>query len=130
MNEHQVYELVAKFLVVQYPEVVYRFDLAADLKLTMGQARRHKRLHPIRGYPDLFIAEPRGEYHGLFVEIKRDGESPFRKDGTLRKDHHIEEQQEMLDRLESKGYKAVFGVGIGEVIDIIDEYLGGENVRD
>lgn len=126
MSEHEVYKYVALYLQGQHPDVIYRFDLAADLKLTPGQARKHKRLHPNRGYPDFFLAEPVGKYHGLYVEIKKDGESPFKKDGTLKKDPHLEEQQEMLERLEFRGYKAVFGVGLGEVIDLIEEYLGGE----
>lgn len=125
MSEHEVYKYVALYLQAQHPDVIYRFDLAADIRLTPGQARKHKRLHPTRGYPDLFLAEPVGKYHGLYIEIKKDGESPFKKDGTLKKDAHLEEQQEMLERLEFRGYKAVFGVGLGEVIDLIDEYLEG-----
>ena len=132
MSEHQLYVLVAEYLQAQYPDVVYRFDLAADLKLTVGQAKKHKRLHPTRGYPDLFIAEPaprcidggwNNEWHGLYIEIKKDGESPFKKDGTLKKDQHLEEQQEMLERLEFRGYKAVFGVGFDEITKIIDDYM-------
>ena len=126
MSEHEIYKFVAQYLQAQHPDVVYRFDLAADLKLTLGQARKHKMLHPNRGYPDLFLAEPIGKYHGLFIEIKKDGANVWKKDGKLRKDPHLEEQQEMLERLEFRGYKAVFGVGLGEVIDLIDEYLEGE----
>lgn len=89
-SEHSLYEQIARYLQQQYPNVIYRFDIAADLKLTPGQAAKHKRLHPERGYPDLFIAEPRevkaktalgGDYSlveiktlgGLYVEIKKDG---------------------------------------------------------
>ena len=56
-SEHNLYEQLARYLQLQYPNVIYRFDIAADLKLTPGQAAKHKRLHPERGYPDLFIAE-------------------------------------------------------------------------
>lgn len=56
-SEHNLYEQIARYLQQQYPNVIYRFDIAADLKLTPGQAAKHKRLHPERGYPDLFIAE-------------------------------------------------------------------------
>lgn len=56
-SEHKLYEQIARYLQLQYPDVIYRFDLAADLKLTPGQAAKHHRLHPERGYPDLFIAE-------------------------------------------------------------------------
>lgn len=89
-SEHSLYEQIARYLQLQYPDVIYRFDIAADLKLTPGQAAKHKRLHPERGYPDLFIAEPKevkvktalgDEYSlveiktlgGLYVEIKKDG---------------------------------------------------------
>ena len=58
MTEHDLYGLIADYIKVRYPNVIYRFDLAADLKLTIGQARKHKRLQKYRGYPDLFIAEP------------------------------------------------------------------------
>ncbi len=126
MTEHQLYDLVAGYMQVQYPDVIYRFDLASDLKLTPGQARKHKKLHPFRGYPDLWVAEPRGKYHGLYIEIKKDGESPFKKNGELKKDEHLEEQQEMLERLEFRDYKAVFGVGFDEIKDILDKYLGGK----
>ena len=56
-SEHSLYEQIARYLQQQYPDVIYRFDLAADIKLTPGQAAKHHRLHPERGYPDLLIAE-------------------------------------------------------------------------
>lgn len=58
-SEHNLYEKIARYLQLQYPDAIYRFDVGADIKLTMGQAAKHKRLHPERGYPDLFIAEPK-----------------------------------------------------------------------
>lgn len=89
-SEHNLYEQIARYLQQQYPDVIYRFDIAADLKLTPGQAAKHKRLHPTRGYPDLFIAEPQfGERYckslGLYMEIKTESNSPYKKDGTLKK---------------------------------------------
>ena len=80
-SEHSLYEKIARYLQQQYPDVIYRFDIAADLKLTSGQATKHKRLHPERGYPDLFIAESStniwnspvrewGLHFGLYIEIK------------------------------------------------------------
>lgn len=122
-SEHNLYERIARYLQQQYPDVIYRFDLAADLKLTPGQAAKHHRLHPERGYPDLFIAEARGKYHGFYLEIKTKSNSPYKKDGTLKKDKHVEEQAEMLKKLRARGYKAEFGVGFEECKRIIDEYL-------
>lgn len=162
-REHQLYEKIARYLQTNYPDVIYRFDIAADLKLTQGQAAKFKRLHPRRGYPDLFIAESRLDvgkevdgmykltgshlgtkdspvevfnkpdnemwhiYNGLYLELKAEGNSPFKKDGTLKKDEHLEEQEEMLEALRLRGYKAEFAIGFEETKDIIDDYLGGTN---
>lgn len=126
MTEHQLYEQIAQYLQLQYPSVLYRFDLAADLKLTPGQAKKHKKLHPLRGYPDLFIAARRQRHSGLFLEIKREGTTIYKKsDGQLVKDKHIREQAEMLDKLRKRGYMAEFACGFDEAKRIIDAYLGG-----
>ena len=137
-SEHNLYEQIARYLQLQYPNVIYRFDVGADLKLTPGQAAKHKRLHPERGYPDLYIAESRenvnskdwngivrewGFYFGLYLEIKTESNSPYKKDGTLKKDQHLEEQARMLEKLRARGYKAEFGVGFEGCKKIIDEYL-------
>ena len=135
MTEHQMYEIIAQYLQVKYPDVIYRFDLAADLKLTMGQARKHKTLHPHRGYPDLFIAKQKeglnmnciefpNSYAGLFIEIKKDGTRLKKRNGEWASDH-IAEQADMLEKLEERGYWAEFAIGIDEALEIIDEYLGG-----
>ena len=120
---------VAEYLQLQYPDIIYRFDLAADLKLTAGQAVRHKHLHPHRGYPDLFIAQPAilagHRFAGLYIELKAEGKNPYRKDGKLKKDKHLEEQAYMLHKLLQAGYFAVFCVGFEDCKQTIDGYLRG-----
>ena len=137
-SEHNLDGQLARYLQLQDPNVIYHFDIAADLKLTPGQAGKHKRLHPERGYPDLYIAESSeninskdwngierewGFYFGLYLEIKTESNSPYKKDGTLKKDQHLEEQARMLEKLRARGYKAEFGVGFEGCKQIIDEYL-------
>ncbi len=138
-REHQLYIKIAQYLQRYYPKVIYRFDIAADLKLTVGQAKKFKTLHPERGYPDLFIASPRGYLNepypdsvagqmacaGLYLELKADGNSPFKKDGTLKKDQHLEEQMVMLEKLRRRGFRAEFATGFEEAKRIIDDYCGG-----
>ena len=126
MREHDIYTLIADYLRYQYPQVIYRFDLAADLKLTMGQASKHKRLQRYRGYPDLFIAESVGGYSGLYLEIKKPGTRIFKKDGTLVSDEHIREQYDMLHDLRRKGYAAEFGIGFDATKKLIDDYMRGK----
>ena len=64
---------VARFLKIQYPNINYRFDVGADINLSIGQASKFKALQMNkRGYPDLFIAKPSKGYHGLYIEVKKD----------------------------------------------------------
>ena len=125
VKEHDLYMMLADYLGYEYKGAIWRFDLAADLKLTIGQARKHKHLQQHRGYPDLFIAEPRGKYHGLFLEVKRAGVKIYKRDGTLVSDAHIREQFDMLEQLRQRGYMAGFACGFDEAKKIIDSYLGG-----
>jgi hypothetical protein len=73
--------------------------------------------------PDLVIFEPRNGFCGLFIELKI--QTPFKKDGTIKassKDH-LKLQNECLQKLTSKGYKAVFSWGFDMTKEIIDQYL-------
>lgn len=137
-SEHDLYTMLADYLRHNYKDIIWRFDLAADLKLTIGQARKHKRLQQHRGYPDLFIAEPKKFYarngngnkqlatviSGLYLEIKKAGTRIYKKDGTLVADEHIREQFDVLEQLRKRGYMAEFACGFDEAKKIIDGYLG------
>ena len=61
---------VCNYLRAQYPKVLFNSDLSG-IKLTMGQAVKAKKLRSSKGFPDLVIYEPRGNYHALFLELKR-----------------------------------------------------------
>lgn len=122
---------VARFLKIQYPKVVYRFDVGADIKLTKGQASKFKRLQmEERGYPDLFIAKPSKGFHGLYIELKKDRSEVYKLDGTYKKKFnkktgkcHILEQHEMHERLRKDGYFVVWGLGFDDTIKKIKEYM-------
>ncbi len=74
-------------------------------------ARDAKRLGVRAGVPDLFLALPRGEYAGLWIEMKV-------KDGKLTK-----LQEVWLNRLDYAGYRAVCCYGFKQAIDVINTYL-------
>ena len=42
------------------------------------------------------IFEPRHNYHGLFLEVKKEGTIIYRKDGDLTANAHIRKQEEIL----------------------------------
>lgn len=129
MRSHKEQQLVmdlAEYLQVNHKNLIYRFDLIADFPMKPYQAKRVKRIHNRRGYPDLFIAKPSGSYAGLFLELKAEGVSVFKKDGKLKKDDHLIEQFEYMKRLIENGYKANFAIGLNDAIKQIEGYLNGK----
>lgn len=81
-----------------------------------------------KSYPDLFIAEPRNGFSGLYLELKKDFSEVYKRDGSLRDLPHIQDQQKMLFRLQKKGYAAVFACGFDDAIGIIGSYLNPETI--
>jgi hypothetical protein len=67
------------------------------------------------GFPDFFVYEPRGKYHGLALELKRV------KGGRV-----SDSQKECLSKLAERGYKAVVCKGFDEAKKAIDLYLSEE----
>jgi len=124
-NEEKIYLQLSEYMSFQHPKALFKFDTGSGARVTIGTARINKRINPYNGYPDLFIAEPRGLYHGLFIEIKTS--TPFKKDGftllSTGKRNHLENQANVLKMLRHKGYFARFGVGFDECVAIIDNYL-------
>ena len=69
-----------------------------------------------KGFPDNFIAEPKGKWHGLFIELKRAKKSLSKKSN---------EQKAWIKALNENGYKAVFCYGAEEAKRMVLAYLGG-----
>lgn len=138
-KEGSVHKQVVEFIKLQYPAIIFHTDFAAGCKMTMGQAIKNAGLQSGKSWPDLFIPEPVGNYHGLFIEIKKDKSELFYKDGETIKpkwvikktgsvitkyDHHAE-QVHMQNKLKAKGYAACFGCGFDECVRIIKHYIHG-----
>lgn len=120
--EFEIQKAVCRYLSIAYPEVLFLSDTVASVRLTIMQGTRNKLIQK-NGFkcPDLLIFEPKGPYKGLFIELKY--ETPFKKDGTLKKNEHLEGQQKSINDLKAKGYYATFSVGLAETRLIIDEYM-------
>lgn len=120
--EFELQKAICKWLDLQYPNVLYLSDTIASIKLTIPQQVRNKSIQK-KGFkcPDLLILHPNGTYHGLFIELKV--KSPYKKDGTLLKDEHLEEQEKTIKDLNAIGYLSCFSWGFGMTKSIIEEYL-------
>ena len=132
---------VCDYLRKNYPNVLFRTDFSSGMKMSPGQAAKHKKFQKSRAWPDLFIAESgvvkfkegplivNLRKNGMFLELKADGVKLYKKDGTLRKNKHIEEQAEMLEKLRNGNYYAEFAIGYKDAIEQIHEYLGKPNPK-
>ena len=120
--EYDLYKAIAIYLSLQYPNVMYHFD-PTGLSLTKTQAGKLKAIQHSSGYPDLFIMEPRGPYHGLFIEIKPEGTRIFKNNGLIFVNEHIQQQSEFMIKLHKSGYYAVFACGFDDAKKTIDDYL-------
>lgn len=76
------------------------------------EAKSLKKTGVSAGFPDISILIPRKNYHGMFLEVKR--EKVF---------HITEKQKEWIKRLNHVGYNAKIGIGFDKCKQYIEEYI-------
>lgn len=123
VTELSVHNQVCKYLKAQYPNVMFLSDFGAGIKMSIGMANRQSMQKSNHAFPDLMIFEPRGGYYGLFIEVKRDRDALYNKNGTIKKSDHIDDQIKAVSFLNNRGYYANFACGFDEAKSIIDKYL-------
>ena len=129
-KEENLHLKVCDYLRKNYPDVLFRTDFSSGMKMTPGQAAKHKKFQKGRAWPDLFIAESNNFASGLFLEIKAENVIVFKKNGKVRKNKHLIEQDKMLKELRKKGYRARFAIGYNQAIFEIQQYLGEPNPKE
>lgn len=120
--EFQLQKQVCKYLKLQYKDVLFLSDTIASVKLTAVQAERNAMIQK-RGFktPDLIIFEARRGFHGLFIELKI--KSPYKKDGEIFTNEHLQGQEATIKTLRDKGFYADFKWTFQDAKDLIDWYL-------
>jgi len=78
----------------------------------LKQQEKFKKTGRKRGVPDWAVMIPKGEYHGLFIELKRC------HSGSISK-----EQKAFILRQESLGYRCVVAYGFRAALKAIEDYL-------
>ena len=120
--EFQLQKQICQYMNLQYRDVLYMSDSIAFCRLTIPQAVRNKSVQK-DGFkcPDFIVFCPKGEYHGLFIELK--ASSPFKKDGSLYSSEHLQGQQKTITQLLNLGYYATFAHTFEQAKKIIDSYM-------
>lgn len=76
------------------------------------EAQQLKNQGVVSGVPDLFLAIPKGIYHGLFIEMKRDSKCKL-----------SDNQAEMIELLKSQGYAVEVCLGFSEAVEAFHKYM-------
>jgi len=125
MTEEILAVEIAKYL--KKNGLLYRFDVCADLRMSVGQAKKIKdKYHHDRGYPDLLILQKTKQFGGLFIELKKSEDEVFTKSGDLRENKHLEEQIEYHLKLREQGYYTTFCWSFEMFLEILMEYFDGK----
>lgn len=95
----------------KYPELTLMFHIPNGGSRNVAEAANLKKQGVKAGVPDLFLPVARGQYHGLFIEMKA-------SKGRL-----MENQKTWLRRLNNQGYLALVAWGYDEAVRIIEGYL-------
>jgi len=116
MSEHLEQRAVCDYLNAQYPNVLYHSCpnggyLHGNQGQRIGQVNKLKAEGMLPGVADLFIAEPRAQWHGFYLEMKARG-------GTL-----SDNQKWFLAQVERRGYFTGVAYGFDEAQALIDVYL-------
>jgi hypothetical protein len=95
-----------------YPKIAcYAIHIANQRKTNWFNANHLKRMGVKKGVPDLFFPKPKGQYHGLWIEVKSKTGKPSK------------EQIAFMDTAKSDMYWASFAYGAQDVVDIVCIYF-------
>ena len=96
------------------PELGMLFSIANGSDRHPAVGAKLKKEGVAKGVPDLCLPVPRGGYHGLYVELKR------QRGGRV-----SPEQKAWIESLNSQGYRATVCYGATDAIKVIESYMGG-----
>lgn len=105
------------YAIKQYPGIELMFHIPNGGSRHPVEAARLKAQGVKAGVSDIFLPVPRNEYHGLWIEMKRE------KGGRV-----TEAQTEWIARMREQGYCAVVAHGFEEAKGAIERYYGDGNV--
>lgn len=101
----------AKFESGRVPELALLFAIPNAGKRSRGAGGKLRAEGMKAGVPDLCLPVARGQYHGLFIELKAKGGRP------------TDEQKTWLRALAEQGYYACICVGWANAKKAIEDYL-------
>mgnify|MGYP003137283231 CR=1 FL=1 len=112
MKEYQLQKAVCKYLDLN--NVLYCGSMGGQYQVHFSQRIKAKKSGYKRGFPDLFIYEPKGKFSGLAIELK------------VGYNKATKEQLWWFDKLNERNYYACIAWGLDEALEVINRYLEGK----
>lgn len=126
-RERSIQQRATDYITKHRPDVLFINDWAAGKWMPPDLARSRARLAPKRGWPDMFIAYANHGYHGLALELKREGVNIYvrvgPRKGELVKNEQIQLEAKVLESFNEGGYLGRISVGWNNTKRILDWYL-------
>jgi hypothetical protein len=116
-SEYDIQRTIFEWASVQlkvYPDLEFMYATASGVRMAVGLLMKCKRAGIVKkGLPDMVLPAPRNKFHGLYIELKKDGGKP------------TPDQIRYIDYLKKNNYYATVCVGLDESIKLIKDYLDG-----
>ena len=109
MTEYQLQKSVCKYLDLK--GVLYCASMGGQYQPHFSQRIKAKKSGYKRGFPDIFIYESVGEFHGLAIELK------------VGKNRATKDQLKWQKELNKRNYVSEICNGIDETLKVINQYL-------
>ena len=110
-SEYEAQKKLTDYIDERHPEILWCAS-AGGARTSISEAKRIKASGYKRGFPDVFIYEPRGVHHGLSIEMKKE------KGGVVSK-----HQKQWKEDLSERGFKATIAKGYDNAVQILEDYL-------
>ena len=104
----------AAFAEGKWPALSLLYHIPNEGKRSAANGAALQRQGLRAGFPDICLPVARGGYHALYIELKRFGEKPSKK------------QRDWLEDLREEGNAATWCCGWAAASEIISKYLKGE----
>lgn len=121
-TEKELTRQICQYIRTQYPSVYFFTDPSGMYQKSWAAKAMLKNNRSKHAQLDIIILEPNNLYFGAVIELKRNREKIYKKDGEFVSDH-IKEQADSIFHLLKKRYYAEFAIGFDQAKRIIDNYL-------
>lgn len=128
MSEEEIQIVCNEWMEKRYPELTELFYFHAFQGMKFPDRVRWqiiakaKKLGGLKkNILDFQFNKNNGKYSSLYIELKK--ETPFNKDGTLKKDDHLQSQANTIELLKLEGHYACFAWSFEQFKTIVTNYM-------